>query len=83
MTHPEWKRCMSGLLDGVESELRADASREDRAVLAVLRYRLSSKRVTEARKSYEEKIESVLQSRSSLQTAATIYLSRSAYTALE
>ena len=74
---------MNSLLDGVESGLRPGSSREDRATLATLRNRLSSKRVTEARKPYEEEIEATLQSKSSLRVAATIHLGMGAHTALE
>jgi len=61
---------MSGLLDAVERELHPDAPTEDREALRALRSRLERKRVTEARKPYERKIDRLVESRPYLFAAA-------------
>jgi len=63
MTHPEWKRCMIDLLDGIERELDTDTPAEDRSELRSLRSSFERKRVTEARKPYERKAERLVDSR--------------------
>ena len=54
---------MSGLLDSVERELHPDAPTADREALRAFRSRLDRKRVTEARKPYERKIDRLVESR--------------------
>jgi len=70
MTNREWIHFMSGLLDSVERELHPDAPTEDREALQAFRGRLERKRVTEARKPYERKIDSLVESRPYLFAAA-------------
>src|ERR1017187_583949 len=70
MTNREWKHFMSGLLDSVERELHPDAPTEDREALRAFRGRLERKRVTEARKPYERKIDRLVESRPYLFAAA-------------
>jgi hypothetical protein len=70
MTNAEWKQCIVGLLDGVERELHADAPTEDKVALQAMRSRLEKKRIAEARKPYERKIDSLIESRPYLFAAA-------------
>ena len=63
MTNREWKHFTNGLLDGLERELHPDAPTEDREALRALRSSLERKRVTEARKPYERKIDRLVGSR--------------------
>ena len=61
---------MSGLLDAIERELHPDAPTEDREALRAFRRRFERKRVTEARKPYERKIDRLVESRPYLFAAA-------------
>src|ERR1035437_9501985 len=70
MTNREWKHFMSGLLDSVERELHPDAPTEGREALRAFRGQLERKRVTEARKPYERKIDRLVESRPYLFAAA-------------
>jgi len=70
MTNREWKHFMSGMLDAVERELHPDAPAHDRKALQALRSSLERKRVTEARKPYEQKFDRLVDSRPYLFTAA-------------
>jgi hypothetical protein len=63
MTNREWKDFTSGLIDALERELHPDAPAKDREALQALRSSLARKRVTEARKPYERKIDRVVKSR--------------------
>jgi hypothetical protein len=57
MTNTEWKQCIIGFLDAVERELHPDAPIADREELRTLRSSIERKRVTEARKPYERKVD--------------------------
>jgi hypothetical protein len=70
MTNREWKNFTNGLLDSIERELHPDAPTEDREALRALRSSLERKRVTEARKPYERKIDRLVDSRPYLFAAA-------------
>ena len=70
MTNREWTDFMSGLLDAIERELHPDAPTEDREALRAFRSRFERKRVTEARKPYERKIDRLVESRPFLFAAA-------------
>jgi hypothetical protein len=61
---------MSDLLDAVERELHPDAPTEDREALLALRSSLEQKRVTEARKPFERKIDRLVETRPYLWAAA-------------
>jgi hypothetical protein len=63
MTNAAWKQCIVGLLDGVERELHADASAEDKDALKAMGSLLERKRITEARKPFERKIDRFIESR--------------------
>lgn len=70
MTNAAWKQCIVGLLDGVERELHANAPNEDRDALQAKRSHVERKRITEARKPFERKIERLIASRPYLFAAA-------------
>ena len=70
MTNEAWKQCIVGLLDGVERELHADAPAEDKDALKAMRSGLEKKRITEARKPFERKIDRLIESRPYLFAAA-------------
>lgn len=70
MTNAEWKQCIVGLLEGVERELHADAPTEDKDALQAMRSRLEKKRIAEARKPFERKIDRLIESRPYLLAAA-------------
>ena len=70
MTNAAWKQCVFGLLDGVERELHADAPTEDKNALQAIRSSLEKKRMTEARKPFERKIDRLIESRPYLFAAA-------------
>ena len=70
MTNREWKDFTSGLFDALERELHPDAPAADREALQALRSSVDRKRVTEARKPYERKIDRLVNSRPYLFAAA-------------
>jgi hypothetical protein len=70
MTNREWKHFISDLLDAVERELHPDTPTEDREALRAMRSILDRKRITEARKPYERKIDRLIESRPYLFAAA-------------
>jgi prephenate dehydrogenase len=70
MTFREWKHFTSELLDSVERELHPDAPAEDRDALQTLRSSLERRRVTQARKPFERKIDRLIESRPYLFAAA-------------
>ena len=70
MTNREWKDFMSGAGDSLERELHPDAPTEDREVLRAFRGQLERKRVTEARKPFERKIDKLVKTRPYLWAAA-------------
>jgi hypothetical protein len=70
MTNAAWKKFMVSLLDAVERELHADAPAEDKDALQAMRSCLEKKRITEARKPFERKIDRLIESRPYLFAAA-------------
>jgi hypothetical protein len=76
MTNREWKLFMNGLLDSVERELHPDTPTEDREALRAFRGRLERKRITEARKPYERKIDRLVESRPYLLAASHRYIGK-------
>jgi len=83
MTNAAWKQCIIGFLDGVERDLHADAPAEDKVALQALRSRLEKKRITEARKPYERKIDALIDSRPYLFAAAHRHLGKVVPVAVE
>ena len=77
MTNAEWKRCITGFLDGIEHELHPDSPTEDREALQALRSSLERKRITEARKPYERKIDKLIEGRPYLFAAAHRHIGKS------
>ena len=70
MTNAAWKQCIVGFLDGVRRELHTDTPTEDKDALQAMRSRLEKKRITEARKPFERKIDRLIESRPYLFAAA-------------
>jgi hypothetical protein len=69
---------MSGLLDGVERELRPSTPIKTKAALRTFRSRLGQRRVMQSRKPFERELEVFLQSSSILRAASRRHIRKKA-----
>jgi hypothetical protein len=69
---------MGNLVDAVEGELRPAAPARTKVLLDTFRRRLSNRRISPSRKSFEQELETFLQSTSSLRTAAQRHIRKTA-----
>src|SRR5437868_14219170 len=83
MTFREWKHFIGEVLDSIERELHPDAPAEDRDALRVLRSSLEHRRVTQARKPFERKIDRLIGGRPYLFAAAHRHIGKILPPALE